>query len=206
MELMKIDLLKTDPIYYKAGKSPRITDLDTYDYLTVSGQSAPEDPAFGTAIESLYTVAYAVKFLCKGEDNDFVIPKMEAFWYVNGGPEVQHLFPQTPRNQWMWQILIRMPDAVDQDHYLRSMGNLKTGKKDVSPVKFEPIDGGKFVSILHLGSYEDETLSLQKLHEFIDAENYELYGYHREIYLSDPRRTPEDRLRTILRYRIRHKQ
>lgn len=45
-----------------------------------------------------------------------------------------------------------------------------------------------------------EGTALRKMHhEFIPQNGYELAGKHHEIYLSDPRRTAPDRLKTVLR-------
>lgn len=203
MEPTKINLQKADPKYYKATKSPQILELDAFYFLSISGQSSPEDQSFLTAIGSLYSVAYGIKFICKKEGHDFTVPKMESFWFIEGGSEMQQLFQKTPREEWMWKIMIRMPDIVTQNHYFQSMETLKSKKdKDCLEVKFELIKGGHFAQILHTGSYEEETESIQTLHSFIAKKHYEISGYHREIYLNDPRRTATEKLRTILRYRV----
>jgi len=41
------------------------------------------------------------------------------------------------------------------------------------------------------------------MHAFIHEKGYEFAGKHHEIYLSDPRRTKPDRLKTILRQPVR---
>jgi hypothetical protein len=54
--------------------------------------------------------------------------------------------------------------------------------------------------MLHLGPYDDEGPVLAALHEdFLPANGLRMTGHHHEIYLSDPRRTAPERLRTILR-------
>ena len=108
----KLDLQKSDPTYYKIGEKPEIRDLDPYYYLSREGSGKPESGDFYQAIEQLYAVAYKIKFLCKAEDNDFTVPQMEAFWWVEGGLEKQYLFPKTPQEEWFWKIVIRMPDFV----------------------------------------------------------------------------------------------
>lgn len=77
--LEKINLEKTDKNYYHGPKAPELRDLDPYYYLTVSGRCSPKNPRFEKAIEQLYGVAYGIKFLCKAEDMDFTVPKMEGF-------------------------------------------------------------------------------------------------------------------------------
>lgn len=205
MELMKIDLVKTDPNYYKVGKNPDIREIPPCNYLAIQGKSAPEDQIFLDAISTIYAAAFGIKFLCKGEDNDFTVPKMEGFWYVEGGLEAQRLFTKTPRDQWLWKIMIRMPDFVDGSYLSRALENIRTGKKEVPSLEqltFETIPRGKFAQILHLGSYEAEEPTLGRLFEHIREQGLTVNGHHREIYLTDPRRVPEDRLKTILRYSV----
>ena len=59
------------------------------------------------------------------------------------------------------------------------------------------------VQVLHLGSYENEKESIEKIMSFIMENGLEINGHHREIYLSDPMKTPEEKLRTILRYAVK---
>lgn len=203
--LAKLDLQKADPNYYKAGKTPELKDLDTYYFLTISGKSSPESSEFLQAIEILYAVAYSIKFTCKAEDNDFVVPKMEGYWWVDGGLGEQHKFTQTPREEWNWKIKIRMPDFVEKDHFNRSSEKvkLKNSELDIEKVNFERINEGLSVQCLHEGSYENEEDTIMSIMEFINENDLIVNGYHHEIYISDPRRTPEDKLKTILRYAVR---
>ena len=203
--MKKTDLLKEDPIYYKVGRKPEFRDLDTYYYLSVSGKCAPEDQQFQDAIEALYGVAYTLKFRLKENEMDFVVPKMEGFWWVDGGAENQKNFSKTPRSEWYWKILIRLPDFVEEDHFTRAKYLAEEKKPDfdtIKQVKYEKIHEGKCAQILHLGSYEEEEDSLKVLYEFIEANGFRINNYHHEIYLSDPRRTAPEKLRTILRYGI----
>ena len=201
----KLDLEKEDHNYYKTGKEPEIRDLDPYYYLTVEGKSSPSSESFNLAIEQVYAVAYNIKFLCKAEDLDFKVPKMEGFWWIDGGLEAQHKFTETPEDEWNWKITIRMPDFVEGDHFYRAIQSTKLKKPELSvedKVKYELINEGKCVQILHIGSYDSETESIEKIMNFNKLNNLEVAGYHHEIYLSDPRKTPEHKLRTILRYAV----
>ena len=100
MILEKINLEKTDTNYYKATQKPHLVELDAHYYLSISGQSAPDAPLFMEAIETLYAVAYGIKFLAKGEDLDFTVPKMEGYWWIDGGLDNQAAFMQTPSSEW----------------------------------------------------------------------------------------------------------
>jgi hypothetical protein len=202
----KLNIQKQDPNYYKASLDPQIRDLDPYYYLTVSGQSSPNSADFFKAIEQLYAVAYNVKFLCKAEDMDFVVPKMEGFWWIDGGLEAQHKFTQTPESEWNWKIVIRMPDFVEGDHFYRAVQKVKQKKPNLiqqDEVKYELIHEGKCVQALHLGSYSNEEPTIMRILDFIKSNGLVVADYHHEIYLSDPRKTPGMKLKTILRYAVK---
>lgn len=197
----KLDLTKTDKNYYTAKKDPQLVDVSAYNYLNISGVSAPEAEVFTSAIEALYAVAYGVKFAYKEEGKDFVVPKMEGQWWVEG----ELPFDQTPREEWHWNIVIPMPEFVSKSVVESAIQQAiaKKGLAQISEVEFKPLNEGKSVQILHLGSYEDEAPTLEKLFAFVAEQGLEINGYHHEIYLSDPRRTESSKLRTILRYPVK---
>lgn len=202
----KLDLNKADSNYYSAKKNPEIRDLDSYYYLSISGRCDPQSDVFSQAIDKLYAVAFSLKFICKSEDMDFVMPKMEGFWWIDGGLDAQRNFAQTPADQWNWKIVIRMPDFVEGDHYYRAIQKVRAKNPDLledNEVKFELINEGLSVQGLHIGSYYEEEPTIMKIMEFINENGFQLAGYHHEIYLSDPRKTPEDKLKTILRYAVK---
>ena len=205
----KLDLQKVDKNYYKIGSEPEIRDLDSYYYLSRKGSGKPESKDFYKAIEQTYAVVYKIKFLCKAEDMDFTVPKMEAFWWIAGGLEKQYLFTQTPQEEWHWKIVIRMPDFVEADHFYRAVQTVKTKTPNLlenDDVKYELINEGKCAQILHLGSYGEEESTIMKMMKHIKENGLKVNNYHHEIYLSDPRKTPEEKLRTILRYGVEKNQ
>ncbi len=205
METLKTDLFKEDPTYYQIGTTPKMVQLGTYYYLSIAGQSAPEAEPFLSSIQVVYAVSYGIKFLCKAEDHDFTVPKMECHWFVDGGPEKQHLFTETPREEWRWQIKIRMPKFVTPDHFSRAMHNVRKKKPELAyfdELKFELIQEGPCAQVLHHGSYDDEGPTIERLHGFIADHQLQITGYHKEIYLSDPRRVAAEKLKTIIRYQV----
>ena len=202
----KLDLKKEDPNYYTAGKKPQLRDLDSYYYLTVYGRCDPQSDEFLEAIDKLYAVAYSIKFICKAEDMDFVVPKMEGFWWIDGGIEAQHRFAQTPADEWNWKIVIRMPDFVEGDHYYRAIQKVKVKNPELlidDEVKLELIHEGLCVQGLHIGSFYEEERTIARIMDYIQENGLQIAGYHHEIYLRDPRKTPEEKLKTILRYAVK---
>lgn len=202
----KLDLQKADPNYYKVGKEPKVVDLDPYYYLIVQGKGSPESEHVWKAVEKLYAVAYSIKFNCKAEDMDFVVPKMEGFWWIDGGFYEQHKMPETPKDKWNWKFMIRMPDFVEEDHFYRAIQKVKLKNPKLiqnDEVSFELLNEGRCIQILHLGSYHNEEANVSRIMEYAQNKGLTINGYHHEIYLSDPRRTPEHKLKTIIRYQIK---
>ena len=191
----KLDLQRTDPQYYKAAKEPEAIDLTVKHYLAVAGQGDPDGAVFAQAMKALYGAAYGIKFMKKREGKDFKIPKMEGFWWSEQGKNLQ----KVPRDAWRWKLLIRMPDYITA----ADLEQVRSGEKDLEKATWYTEPGGLFVQILHVGSYEEEEESIEKLLWWTKHRGYQIAGEHKEIYLADPRRTPAHRLKTILRYRIK---
>lgn len=197
----KIDLTKVYPEYYKANGTPRSVDLKPVSALTISGVCAPEDELFLNSIETIYPVAYTVKKYCKQDGNDFKVAKMEGFWWV----ESDKPFDETPRSEWYWKIVIPMPEFVTNDHVDQAVQEV-IQKKDLAlanEVTLELIEEGKSVQALHHGSYEEEAPTISKIMGFMEQNNLRLNGKHHEIYLSDPRKTSVEKLKTIIRYAVK---
>lgn len=199
--ITKLDMAKAYPEYYKATQKPQLVNFEPYHYLTCQGKCAPEDTYFLEAIEAMYPLVYNIKFLSKSQDLDFVVPKMEAFWWVEGNLP----YDETPREEWHWKIMFRMPDFVCKGEFEQAVVKLKSQGKwsHQHYIHFEEVHEGLSAQILHIGSYEEEQVSLDKLYQFIQREGFEISGKHHEIYLSDPRKTETGKLKTILRYAVK---
>ena len=59
---------------------------------------------------------------------------------------------------------------------------------------------------MHVGSYDDEPETIKKIEAFLKEQEYKTdfseQRMHHEIYLSDPRRTAPEKLRTVIRLPI----
>ncbi|MGB0431357.1 MAG: GyrI-like domain-containing protein [Bacteroidia bacterium] len=189
----KVDLTKTKKSYYKAKLKPELLKLDWHNYISVKGKGAPESKAFEQAMGMIYPVAYKTKFKLKSLGRDYVVPKMEGFWYVESGE-----FADAAREDWCWQVMIPLPNFV-HPKMVQSIINELGFEKIVNVELQEP---GTHAQIMHIGSYEAEDESLKTLHGFIEKSGYKMAGYHREVYIKDPMKTEESKLKTILRYQV----
>ena len=197
----KIDLEREHPELYRGGAKPARIHVGPGWFLRLDGQGDPDGPAFQAAVEALYTLAFGLKSLHKGRGADFKVAKLEGLWTGADGGE---FLPDRP-DTWAWILQIRVPDAVGRDDLDRArIAAVQKGRggAPVERVALQRVEEGPCVQILHVGPYDAEGPTLERLEAFAAAEGLTLVGPHHEVYLADPRRTAPERLRTLLRYPV----
>ena len=103
--------------------------------------------------------------------------------------------------------MIRLPDFItEKDVQWANREATRKKKMDFSQVGFFPYDEGLCVQCMHIGSYDDEPATIKALVEYAQSQGYQIaidnVRRHHEIYLSDPRKTSTDKLKTVIRYPI----
>jgi len=196
-----IDLYKLHKTEYAAPKRPAIVDVGPAQYLSVGGVGAPGGEAFQAAVGALYGAAYTIKMTRKhqkGVGPDYKICKLEGIYW---GPKGEDDFSGVDPEQWNWQLIIRTPDFISQDDLDQAVETLIEKGKDpvVRGVTLEIIGEGRCVQMLHVGSYATEGETVAKMVEFAEENGVTFHGRHHEIYLSDPGRVAEEKLKTVLR-------
>ena len=199
--MAKLDLVKEYKAYYKAGAKPEIVEFDTAKYLTIEGKGEPAGEVFVSKVEALYPLAYGIKKVCKEQENDFGVPKLEGLWWVEGNTHVL----EVPRSEWCWKLLIRMPEFVTKEMMLSIQPEVAKKKKNelIQEISFEKIAEGKCVQIMHIGPYSTEPETINTLMEFMAENGLSVNGLHHEIYLSDPRKTEPSKMKTLIRYPVK---
>jgi hypothetical protein len=131
-----------------------------------------------------------------------VVPPLEGLWYSDD-PDV---FTARAKDRWDWTMLICVPGAVE-DGAVEDARKAAETKKDlasIASVRLDRLSEGRCAQVLHIGSYDDETPLMTRLHEeFLTAEGLVPTGRHHEIYVSDPRRTEAAKLKTVIRQPVR---
>ncbi len=198
----KLDLYKKHKAEYIAPKTPTLVQTGPASYLAIVGQGEPGGKEFTAKIGCLYSVAYTMKMARKAAGRDYVVCKLEGLWW--GDDEADDFF-RLPPQQWNWKLLIRVPKFITANDRERAVHTLREKGKspEVAEVKLETIDEGQCVQMLHIGPYSQEEKTLAAMAAFVEGQGLSLDGLHHEIYLSDPRRIPPERLRTILRHPVR---
>ena len=197
----KLDLIKEYKTYYTATRKPELFEFGEVQYLAIEGVGEAAGKEFNAKIEALYPLAYAVKNITKKSGNDFAVPKLEGLWWV----ETEKPFHMIPREDWHWQLLIRMPNFVTLDMVEQARIKVYEKKKNdlINEISFEKINEGSSVQIMHIGPYSTEPETIEVMHNFIKDNNLAPNGLHHEIYISDPRRVAPEKMKTILRQPVK---
>ena len=194
----KLDLYAKHKNEYVANaKQPSIVRVGPAKYLSISGTGRPDSPPFNDAIGALYTVAFTIKMARKAAGQDYAVTKLEGLWDVES-PSGNW---SAPDNVFAWDLMIRVPTFVTEKDLKAAVDDaMKKGKEaPVGRVKLVEITEGECVQMLHVGPYSDEQRTVDKMRAFAAMAGRQFTGRHHEIYFSDPRRVPAERLKTILR-------
>ena len=186
----KLDLYREHRDEYVAPRDPTLVDVAPARYLAITGHGKPGGPEFATAVGALYNVSFTIKMASKTAGSDYAVSKLEGLWWKEGSSI-----------EWTWQPMIRVPEFITRKHLAEAVKKLLEREKDevVSHVTVETLDEGKCVQILHVGPYTAEQQTIGRMRAFAKQQGLSFKGRHHEIYLSDPRRTEAEKLRTILR-------
>ncbi len=197
----KIDLKKElKHLFQPSAKDVTIVDVPEMNFLMIDGAGDPNtSQEYQDAIEAIYAMAYTLKFMVKKRDAqlDYVVPPLEGLWWAAD----MEAFSMGDKDAWKWTAMIMQPEAVTQEMVDKALQEVAE-KKDppaLPKVRFESYAEGLSVQIMHIGPYSEEAPTIQKLHAFAKEKGYQLRGKHHEIYLSDPRRTAPERLKTVIR-------
>jgi hypothetical protein len=201
----KLDLVKKYKPYYTAKTKAQELVIEEAKFLSITGQGDPSEMEFTRNVQALYTVAYAVKFIFKARGNDFVVPKLEGLWWSDEKKYKGISMYETPvlvaRKEWMYKLLLRIPETVKPSDISKAIEAVVAKKQLDLANSVQPyqLNEGRCVQILHVGPFDKEIETLRKLDQFMNKGNLKKNGQHHEIYLSDFRKTPPEKLRTILR-------
>jgi len=201
----KLDLVKHFKSYYTAKAKPELLNIEKAQYLSITGKGDPSGEDFAQKIQAIYPVAYALKFAFKAKGKDFVVAKLEGLWWYDeerfAGVSIADSPKAIPRSEWEYRLLIRIPDFVEEKDVQTAVEACFASKGQAAfrKVSYFEMNEGKVAQMLHTGPFDNEPESLAKLNEFITANALGRNGLHHEIYLSDFRKTPPEKLKTILR-------
>lgn len=212
----KLDYKKAYPDLYLPKTSPSIVMVPEMTFLMVDGRGNPNtSPAYQAAVEALYGLSYGIKMSkLSGRQPagyfEYVVPPLEGLWWMEQEEYDGRGF--LDKDRFCWTAMIRQPEFVTQEVLEEARQGLLRKKPalDQSGVRLERFAEGLCGQVLHLGPYDEEPATIEKLERFCQEAGYRQdfseSRRHHEIYLADPRRTAPARLRTVIRHPIRKEE
>jgi len=208
---MKWEWKKHEKEIYLPKGGPVVQTIGPQKFIVLSGEGNPNGEGFSLCIEALYSLSYAVKMNLKKRDNppqgyqDYTVYPLEGIWDLKEEAR-QKAQGHFNKEDLVYQVMIRQPDFVSPELFeeYRELVKVKKPHPLLDQARFETIEDGLCVQMMHIGPYDDEPESFQKMETYISGQGYErLSKTHREIYLSDFRKTAPEKLKTLLRFKVK---
>ncbi|MDD4604137.1 MAG: GyrI-like domain-containing protein [Bacteroidales bacterium] len=206
---MKHEWKKSEKNYYLPKDKPEKIDIPAFKFFSINGKGNPNDPFFAEYIGVLYSLSYTIKMSPKSgnaPDNyyDYTVYPLEGVWDIDEISKSRGIMA-FDKNSFVFNIMIRQPEFVTDEIANEMIFRTKKKKPHelLDKVKFEIIEEKTCVQMLHHGSYDNEPESFNKMELFAQEHNLRRkYHIHREIYLSDARKTMPEKLKTVLRFQV----
>lgn len=201
----KVDYKKTYKDYYIPKSKPEIINIPKILFVSIQGEGNPNGDDFSQAVEALYAFSYAVKMSYKSEKvpvgyYEYIVFPLEGEWDL-----IDKAKPSTDKDNFKYKIMIRQPDFLNIELFNRFINDIKKKKSNplFDKLQLEVIEEGLSCQMMHLGSYDDELESFKVMENYCTQNSYiRASKTHREIYLSDPRKTETSKLKTVLRFKV----
>lgn len=208
---MAFDFKKEYKEFYMPKNTPEIVTVPAANYIAVRGKGNPNDEGgeYQRAVSVLYAVAYTLKMSYKTDYKiqgyfEYVVPPLEGFWWQEGVEG----FDYGSKDLFHWISVIRLPDFVTpKDFEWAKETAAKKKKLDCSAAEFLTIEEGLCVQIMHHGPFDDEPSTVALMDAYLRENGYvkdlNETRLHHEIYMSDARRVPPEKWKTVIRHPIR---
>lgn len=202
--MSKVDLKKDlRHLYNPSAREVSVVDVPPMNFLMIDGTGDPNvSLEYQQAMEALFSLSYALKFRVKKSTGvDYTVMPLEGLWWTDDPSQ----FSMDNKAMWKWTAMIMQPECVTAEMVAQALDEVrgKRGIPALERVRFETYHEGLSAQIMHIGPYAAEEPTIAQLHSFIRENGYEPSGKHHEIYLSDPRKTAPEQLKTVLRQPIR---
>ena len=201
---VKVDFKKTmKELYNPSAKEVVMVEVPEMQFLMIDGIGSPGDSQeYLDALAVLYPVVFKTKFLSKAKGKDYVVPPLEGLWWAKNMDD----FTEGNRDKWKWTMMIMQPEWITREMIDEAIDITKEKKPElaklVPKLRLEKYKEGKAAQIMHIGPYSEEGPNIQKIHKFIKDKDGKFDGHnlkHHEIYLSDPRKSKPENMKTIIR-------
>lgn len=205
---MKHEWKKHDKELYGAKQTPSLVIVPAQKFIMISGKGNPNDVDFSNRVAALYSLAYAVKMGYKSaatkqniqsDIHDYTVYPLEGVWKLREDVEFV-------KENLEYTIMIRQPDFIAEEMVKAALERVKVKKPNLlyDEIRFDTMQDRKCIEILHIGGFDDEPASFEKMDQFAKENGLErAEHWHREIYLNNANRVEKSKLKTILRYVVK---
>jgi hypothetical protein len=201
----KLEYKKAFKDLYLPKTIPSIVTVPSINFVMIEGQGDPNSEEFALKTAALYSFSYAVKMSYKSDNvpdgyYDYTVFPLEGEWDL-----VDKSIASTDKSNYKYKIMIRQPDFLTSDLFEKFLLQVKKKKPNpyLDKIELVTISEGLCCQMLHVGSYDDEPASFEIMDKYCVDNGYRrICLRHREIYLSDPRKTEAHKLKTVLRFKI----
>ena len=207
---MKHEWKKSEKNFYFPNVVPEQIVVPKFNFYTIRGEGNPNDDNFADYISVLFSLSYAIKMGLKSKEivpknyTDYAVYPLEGVWDINEEAK-RKMDEKFDKNALVYTLMIRQPSFITADFAAENIELTKKKKPHplIDQVRFEMIEEGKCVQMLHMGSFDNEPKSFKLMEQFAEEQQLKRKSQtHHEIYLSDARKTIPERLRTILRFQV----
>lgn len=203
---MKYEWRKQEKELYLPKQIPTLIQVPTMQFLTIQGTGNPNTSKnYPLEIAALYAVSYALRMKMKKTGVEYVVYPLEAVWTTSDGSRDEQL----NKDAFEYKLMIRQPLEFSSEDIFAAIQEVAKKKPNshYSQLTIENYEEGSCLQMLHVGPYDDELQSFKIMKEFLKENKltpiFTMENYvHREIYLSDPRKTVPEKLKTVLRMKI----
>ena len=205
---MKHEWRKHEKELYIPKQKPELVSVPEQKFFMIKGKGNPNSDDFSEKIEVLYSLSYAIRMMPKQGYTpegyfEYTVYPLEGLWDLT---EEGRRLDTLDKDELLYTIMIRQPNFVTKDIVDKAFEIARKKKSNplLDEVLFDTIEDGLSVQMLHIGPYDDEPQTFEKMKQFIEDNHLEIKTLrHREIYLSDARKVESAKLKTVLRYAIR---
>lgn len=206
-DILKHEWRKKEKSLYLPKEKAELIEVPAFKFLMLSGKGNPNTEAFSKRVEVLYKLSYAVRMMPKKGYTpegyyEYTVYPLEGVWDLTDEGKQSEQFD---KDELVYTIMIRQPDFVTPEVIELALDSVRKKKENplLDEVTFATIEEGLSVQMMHRGPYDDEPKTFEQMKKFIMDNHLEIKTLkHREIYISDARKTEQSKLKTVLRYRV----
>jgi len=206
---VKYEWRKNDKKLYLPKEKPELVRIPSMKFIMLDGRGDPNGEAFSEAVGALYSVAYGIKMIPKSGRvpegwYDYTVFPLEGIWDLDVSEGAGETLD---KGKLIYTIMIRQPDFVTAEIAEEAVEKVKKKKYNLllDKIRFGDMEDGECVQMMHIGSYDSEPVSFKRMEEFCRENGLvRTEMKHREIYISDVRKTEAAKLKTVLRIKVRN--